>query len=102
MVQHNAFPVHRIRAAKWTEISGNNRIQGAGISYQCLGRDVSGNETPIVIKGDRLKFWHDASIAKGLYINDGTLRLYGYFDEGPGDLTVIDPVTNKKPEQAPY
>jgi|GEM_PF-3000917 len=64
--------------------------------------DVSGNETPIVIKGDRLKFWHDASIAKGLYINDGTLRLYGYFDEGPGDLTVIDPVTNKKPEQAPY
>ena len=64
--------------------------------------DVAGNETPIVIKGDRLKFWHDASIAKGLYINDGTLRLYGYFDEGPGDLTAIDPVTNKKPEQAPY
>ena len=60
------------------------------------------DEKPIVVKEDRLKFWHDASIATGLYINDGTLRLYGYFDEGPGDLDAIDPVTDKKPEQAPY
>ncbi|MBU0777475.1 hypothetical protein KKF82_04365, partial [Patescibacteria group bacterium] len=63
----------------------------------------SGEEKPVVNHGDRLKFWHDASIVEGLYINDETsLRLYGYFDEGPGDLNAIDPVTKKKPEQAPY
>jgi hypothetical protein len=63
-----------------------------------------GNATakPVINKGDRLKFWHDASIGTGLYINDGLLRLYGYFDEGPGDLNAIDPATQKKPEQAPY
>ncbi|MDD5615771.1 MAG: hypothetical protein PHH85_06165 [Candidatus Methanoperedens sp.] len=64
--------------------------------------DGNATEKPVVNHGDRLKFWHDASIGTGLYINDGKLRLYGYFDEGAGDLAAIDPVTQKKPEQAPY
>jgi hypothetical protein len=70
--------------------------------------NATGEEMPVINHGDRLKFWHDASIGTGLYINgygsleESTLRLYGYFDEGPGDLNVIDPATSKKPEQAPY
>jgi hypothetical protein len=68
--------------------------------------NATAEEKPVINQGDRLKFWHDASIGTGLYINgnirQSTLRLYGYFDEGPGDLTAIDPVTQKKPEQAPY
>ena len=64
--------------------------------------NVSGDEKPVINKGDRLKFWHDASVDSGIFIDNGYLRLYGYFDEGPGDLNVTDPVTQKKPEQAPY
>ena len=81
-----------------------------------------GVPTPLAInEGDRLKFWHNTEITDDLYVNAiggntetnaiggntetqtiSSLKLYGYFDEGAGDLKAIDPVTNKKPEQAPY
>ena len=31
-----------------------------------------------------------------------SLRIYGTFDEGPGDLTVTDPETGLRPENPPY
>ena len=79
-----------------------------------------GVPTPLAVnEGDRLKFWTNSKITDDLYVNaiggntetlnggntqtlTASLKLYGYFDEGAGDLNAIDPVTNKKPEQAPY
>jgi hypothetical protein len=59
---------------------------------------------PLEVKeGDRVKFWY--KVCKGpLYIDKETssIRVFGTFDEGPGNLTVTDPVTGKKPENPPY
>ena len=52
-------------------------------------------------KGERVKFWFDDSYDP-LYIDDGELRVYGTFGEGPGDHDFVDPVTDLKPENKPY
>src|SRR3990167_9565298 len=59
------------------DIIGNKAVENGGT---IIGNDAIDDNIPI----------------------ESTLRLYGYFDEGPGDLNAIDPVTQKKPEQAPY
>ena len=52
-------------------------------------------------EGDRVKFWFDRYYDP-LYIDDGELRVYGTFGEGPGDHNFVDPETQLKPENAPY
>ena len=63
-----------------------------------------GNETePIAINnGDRVKFWY-RDCTGPLYIDNRTssIRLYGTFDEGPGDPTVTDE-NGYYPENMPY
>ena len=53
--------------------------------------------------GERFKFWYE-DCSGPLYINasQSSIRLYGTFDEGPGDLTVTDPETGLRPENPPY
>ena len=53
--------------------------------------------------GERFKFWYE-DCSGPLYINasQSSIRLYGTFDEGPGDLTVTDPKTELRPENPPY
>ncbi|MCK5660696.1 MAG: VWA domain-containing protein, partial [Methanosarcinales archaeon] len=57
--------------------------------------------------GERVKFWYDPGDCTGLYINeqpDGTssIRIYGTFGEGPGDLGIKDPRTGLTSENPPY
>ena len=53
--------------------------------------------------GERFKFWYE-DCSGPLYINasQSSIRIYGTFDEGPGDLTVTDPETGLRPENPPY
>ncbi len=54
--------------------------------------------------GSRLKFWFDPTIGNGLFVNNsnGDVRLYGTFDEGPGDLNAKDPDTGLAQENPGY
>ena len=64
--------------------------------------DGAGETEPMFTKkGERVKFWFNYSY-EPLYIDDGELRVFGTFGEGPGDQTFIDPVTQLKPENKPY
>ena len=64
--------------------------------------DGAGETEPMFTKkGERVKFWFDYSY-EPLYIDDGELRIFGTFGEGPGDHDFIDPVTSLKPENKPY
>jgi len=52
-------------------------------------------------EGERAKFWFDDNYDP-LYVDDGELKIFGTFGEGPGDHTFVDQVTGLKPENAPY
>jgi len=54
-----------------------------------------------VLNDGRFKFWY-RDCSGPLYIDNGTLRIYGAFDNGPGDHTVKDPETGLYPENKPY
>ncbi|MBE0516135.1 MAG: hypothetical protein IBX41_01920, partial [Methanophagales archaeon] len=53
--------------------------------------------------GERVKFWYEDCTGP-LYIDPATssIRVFGTFDEGPGNHSAIDPETGKKPENPPY
>ncbi len=81
-----------------------------------------------IIKGSRLKYWHNYANPQDLYINElgsvetpalsinggetetltpirdtqSTVRLYGTFGEGAGDLNAKDPANGLAPENPPY
>jgi len=63
-----------------------------------------GEANPVAdYRGERFKFWYQDCTGP-IYIDNETssIRLYGTFDEGPGDHTVTDPVTGLAPENPPY
>jgi hypothetical protein len=53
--------------------------------------------------GERVKFWYKVCTGP-LYIDKETssIKVFGTFDEGPGNHTVTDPETGLKPENPPY
>ena len=53
--------------------------------------------------GERLKFWYQ-DCSGPLYIdaNKSSIRIFGTFGEGPGDLRVRDRITGLRPENPPY
>ncbi len=53
------------------------------------------------LEGGRFKFWY-RDCTGPLYIDDDALRLYGTFGEGPGNDDVLDPETDRAPENKPY
>jgi hypothetical protein len=53
--------------------------------------------------GERFKFWYEDCTGP-LYIdaNTSSIRIYGSFDEGPGDHKATDPENGLRPENPPY
>jgi hypothetical protein len=62
--------------------------------------DHNATNPAAVLNDGRFKFWY-RDCTGPLYIDNGTLRIYGAFDHGPG-ADVKDPVTNLTPENKPY
>jgi hypothetical protein len=73
------------------------------LAYQAEGVLWDHNTTApaAVLEGGRFKFWY-RDCTGPIYIDNGTLRLYGAFDNGPGDHEAIDPQTSLYPENKPY
>jgi hypothetical protein len=95
------YPGWGIKGYKWTF------DDGYATQYTCnVSRVVDGPEGTNICATLEVTDGHCNDTAEVcVYVKTPvhqTLRLYGTFDEGPGDHTVIDPVTGKKPENPPY